>query len=219
MERISFRKIGIAILVLKLSLITFIIVRLVNHPEEISFEMDWVFAKFVLIGFIAQMIDGTLGMAYGVSCSTMLLSFGVSPKVATAAVHTAEVFTTGVSGLSHLRLGNIDKKLFSRLVITGVIGAITGAYLISDILDGNFIKPYITAYLLILGLVILIKGIRNKRSEFRGVKHAEVLALAGGFLDSIGGGGWGPIVTSNIINQGNDPKQTVGTGKNIHEQK
>lgn len=196
---------------MKLSLISFIIFQFMNNPGELTLELDWEFAKYIIIGFIAQMIDGTLGMAYGVSCSTLLLSFGVSPKVATASVHTAEVFTTGVSGLSHLRLGNIDKKLFSRIVITGVIGSVTGAYLISDIIDGNFIKPYITAYLLILGVVILIKGIRNKAKEFRRVKRAELLALVGGLLDAIGGGGWGPIVTSNIINQGNDPRQTVGT--------
>jgi uncharacterized membrane protein YfcA len=163
------------------------------------------------VGFFAQLVDGTLGMAYGVSCSTLLLNFGVAPKVATAAVHTAEVFTTGVSGLSHLKFGNIDKKLFLRIVITGVAGAMIGAYLISAVFDGKLIKPYIATYLLVLGIVILVKGILNQPKPESKIKYAEVLALFGGFFDAIGGGGWGPIVTSNLINQGKNPRETIGT--------
>lgn len=211
MNRISFKHIGIAIITLKLVLLGVLLYTILTDTSENTFEMDITFFKFICIGFVAQIIDGTLGMAYGVSCSTMLLSFGVAPKVASAAVHTAEVFTTGVSGLSHLKFGNIDKKLFFRIVITGVLGAVVGAYLISNVFDGKVIKPYIAGYLLILGFVILVKGIRNKQKHFSRVKHAEMLALTGGFLDSVGGGGWGPIVTSNIINQGNDPRMTVGT--------
>ena len=211
MNRISFKHIGIAIITLKLVLLGVLLYNILTDTSGNTFEMDITFFKFICIGFLAQIIDGTLGMAYGVSCSTMLLSFGVSPKVASAAVHTAEVFTTGVSGLSHLKFGNIDKKLFFRIVITGVLGAVVGAYLISNVFDGKAIKPYIAGYLLILGFVILVKGIRNKQKHFQRVKHAELLALTGGFLDSVGGGGWGPIVTSNIINQCNDPRMTVGT--------
>jgi uncharacterized membrane protein YfcA len=173
--------------------------------------LDSTFLLFVLAGFMAQMIDGTLGMAYGVSCSTLLLNLGVPPKVTSAAVHTAEVFTTGVSGLSHIRFRNLDKALFFRIVFFGVLGAVIGAYLISEVLDGGLIKPYIAGYLLILGLVILFKAIRNKQKNSQVVKRAGLLALAGGFFDSIGGGGWGPIVTSNIINQGKDPRKTIGT--------
>jgi uncharacterized membrane protein YfcA len=211
MNRITFKHIGWAIIALKIVLITFLLVTILPKVKGSEIHLDPTFFEFILVGFIAQIIDGTLGMAYGVSCSTLLLNFGVSPRVASAAVHTAEVFTTGVSGLSHLKFNNIDKKLFFRIVITGVIGAIIGAYLISDVFDGNMIKPFISAYLLVLGFVILIKGIRNKKKQEAEVKHAEILALAGGFFDSIGGGGWGPIVTSNIINQGKNPRETIGT--------
>jgi uncharacterized protein len=211
MERVSFKHIGAAIIGLKLILVIFMLIKLLPDTAVTDLHIDSSFIKFILIGFAAQMIDGTLGMAYGVSCSTMLLNMGVSPRVATAAVHTAEVFTTGVSGLSHLKFKNIDKQLFFRIVITGAIGAIIGAYLISEIFDGKAVKPYIAAYLLILGLSILYRGIRNKPKTETRVKRAEGLALAGGFFDAIGGGGWGPIVTSNIIHQGKNPRETIGT--------
>lgn len=211
LNRITFKHIGWAIITLKIVLITFLLFTVLPKVKASDINLDPTFFEFILVGFIAQIIDGALGMAYGVSCSTLLLNFGVSPRVATAAVHTAEVFTTGVSGLSHLKFNNLDKKLFFRIVITGVIGAIIGAYLISDVFDGKMIKPYISAYLLMLGIVILIKGIRNKKKDEAEVKHAEVLALAGGFFDAVGGGGWGPIVTSNIINQGKNPRETIGT--------
>jgi len=211
MKFLRFRHIGIAILVLKTSLIAYLIYAVSTKPHTELLLLDTTLWQFILVGFLAQLVDGTLGMAYGVSCSTLLLNLGVSPKIATAAVHTAEVFTTGVSGLSHLKFGNIDKKLFLRIVITGVIGAMIGAYLISAVFDGKLIKPYIATYLLVLGIVILIKGIRNQPKPESKIKHAESLALFGGFFDAIGGGGWGPIVTSNLINQGKNPRETIGT--------
>jgi len=211
MNRITFKHIGVSIIALKLTLITFLLITILPEISMADIRIDATFFKFILVGFVAQIIDGTLGMAYGVSCSTLLLNFGVAPRVATAAVHTAEVFTTGVSGLSHLKFKNIDRKLFFRIVITGVIGAVIGAYLISEVFDGKIVKPYIAAYLLILGIVILIKGIRNKQKTETEVKRAELLALFGGFFDAVGGGGWGPIVTSNIIHQGKNPRETIGT--------
>jgi len=210
-HKIRLRHIGFAIILLKVLLVIYLFYYVFSQISFTSADFDSTFLWFVLAGFVAQMIDGTLGMAYGVSCSTLLLNLGVSPKVASAAVHTAEVFTTGVSGLSHIRFRNLDKFLFFRIVFFGVLGAVVGAYLISEILDGSLIKPYISAYLLILGLVILYKGIRNKQKNSETVKRAGLLALCGGFFDSIGGGGWGPIVTSNIINQGKDPRRTIGT--------
>ncbi len=210
-DKVRLRHIGLAILVLKALLIIYLFIYVFPLISFSAADFDVTFLWFVLAGFMAQMIDGTLGMAYGVSCSTLLLNLGVPPKVTSAAVHTAEVFTTGVSGLSHIRFRNLDKVLFFRIVLFGVLGAMAGAYLLSEILDGGLIKPYISAYLLILGAVILIKGIRNKQRNSQEVKRAGLLALAGGFFDSIGGGGWGPIVTSNIINQGKDPRKTIGT--------
>ncbi len=211
MAKIRLRHIGIAILLLKALLVGYLFIFVFPQVSFSSADFDSTFLWFVLAGFLAQMIDGTLGMAYGVSCSTILLNLGVPPKVASAAVHTAEVFTTGVSGLSHIRFRNLDKVLFFRIVFFGVLGAVVGSYLVSEILDGGMIKPYISGYLLILGVVILDKGIRNKQNEPSKVKRAGMLALFGGFFDSIGGGGWGPIVTSNLINQGKDPRRTIGT--------
>ena len=211
MAKIRLRHIGIAILLLKALLVGYLFIFVFPQVSFSSADFDSTFLWFVLAGFLAQMVDGTLGMAYGVSCSTILLNLGVPPKVASAAVHTAEVFTTGVSGLSHIRFRNLDKVLFFRIVFFGVLGAVVGSYLVSEILDGGMIKPYISGYLLILGVVILYKGIRNKQNEPSKVKRAGLLALFGGFFDSIGGGGWGPIVTSNLINQGKDPRRTIGT--------
>jgi len=155
------------------------------------------------------MIDGALGMAYGVSTTTLLLTLGVSPAVASASVHLAETFTTGISGISHFSFGNVNWYLVKRLVIPGSIGAIIGAYILSTI-DSEIIKPYISAYLLAMGALILFKAIRKiELSEVR--THLIPLGLVGGFLDAIGGGGWGPIVVSTLLARGNDPRFTIGS--------
>lgn len=209
--KISTRQISYIIILLLIILIGFLLWRERSLLTRADYSLNSTMVAFMFVGFVAQLVDGALGMAYGVSCSTLLLSFGVSPKIATSSVHIAEVFTTGVSGLSHLRFRNIDKQLFFRLVITGVAGSAAGAYLISEVFDGKMIKPFVAAYLLILGAIILYKGIKNKIKHNDRVRHAEILALFGGFLDAVGGGGWGPIVTSNLINQGKNPRETIGT--------
>ncbi len=169
----------------------------------------------VLLGFLAQMVDGALGMAYGVTSNSLLLSFGVTPAAASASVHISEVFTTLVSGISHIRLGNLNKQLIKRLVIPGVIGGFLGAYLLSNI-DGKAITPIIALYLLVMGIRILIKAIRyKKREETDPPKprpwQMEILGLMGGFFDAAGGGGWGPIVTSTLISDGHSPRETIGS--------
>src|SRR5690606_33615859 len=209
-ENISFKQIGLTILTLNLAMIGYFIY-IIFQSDEFLFSFDNTFYTFIAIGFCAQLIDGALGMAYGASSTSLLLQFGVLPKIASASVHMAEVFTTGVSGLSHLKFKNIDKKLLIKLVVPGIIGAVVGAYLLSAVLDSGFIKPYVSAYLLILGILILIKGIRNNFKTHKKVRRAGLLALFGGLFDAIGGGGWGPIVTSNILNQGKDPRLTIGT--------
>lgn len=171
--------------------------------------MDWSILTFVLVGFFAQMIDGALGMAYGVSSNTFLLSIGVPPAAASASVHLAEVFTTGVSGISHWRLRNIDTKLVKKLLIPGVVGGILGAYILTNI-DGNVIKPWVSGYLLVMGVVILFKAINYNRQP-REVKQVSLIGLVGGFMDAIGGGGWGPIVTTTLVAQGNHPRATIGS--------
>lgn len=210
-EKIKVRHITVAIVALKVLLIAIVAIKYFPNATSEDLAFDQTFFWFVLAGFLAQIVDGALGMAYGVTSNTLLLSFGASPKVASAAVHTAEVFTTGVSGLSHIRFGNFDKKLFFKLAIPGVISASIGSYLLADIFDGNIVKPYITAYLLILGIVIVLKAFKKKIPPTENTKSAPYLAMAGGFLDAVGGGGWGPIVTSNLINQGNTPAKVIGT--------
>jgi uncharacterized protein len=209
--KIRLRHIGTAIIILKLLLLLYAILYLFPAIDFSEFAFDKRFMAFVFVGFMAQIIDGTLGMAYGLSCSTLLLNLGVPPRVSTAAVHTAEVFTTGVSGLAHIRFRNLDKGLFFRIVFPGMMGAVLGAYIISEMIDGGVIKPFISGYLLILGIIVLIKGIRNVATKNQKPERAGLLALTGGFLDAIGGGGWGPIVTSNLINQGKCPRKTIGT--------
>ncbi|MFM2282563.1 MAG: hypothetical protein RL222_67 [Bacteroidota bacterium] len=213
MEKISMKYVAAAMISLKVSLIGFLCWKIyTTSPSPLSnFSFDQEFLLFILAGFVAQIIDGALGMAYGVSCSTMLLGIGVPPAVASASVHTAEVFTTGVSGLSHIFMRNIDKRLFFRLVFTGVAGAVIGAYLISDILDGKAIKPFIAGYLLLLGIYILYKSFRNIKASKSNWRFAPYLGFLGAFFDSIGGGGWGPIVSSNLIDKGNSPREVIGT--------
>lgn len=168
-----------------------------------------VLLPFILIGFAAQLIDGALGMAYGVISSTLLVSMGVPPAAASAGVHTVESFTTGVSAISHVAHRNVNWRLFSRIVIPGVIGGVLGAYVISNI-HAEVARPFVLAYLLAIGLYLLWRGATHRHVE-REPKIVEPLGLAGGFLDAAGGGGWGPIVTSNLMVQGTTPRMTIGT--------
>lgn len=174
-------------------------------------ELNGDFLWFMLGGFIAQMIDGALGMAYGVSATTFLLSFGVSPAIASMSVHASEIFTSGVSGLMHLKFGNVNSKLFKVIVLPGVIGSIIGAYILTEFESYNsIIKPIVGGYTLILGVVIIVKVIR-KHQKRKKLKRVGWLATAGGFLDAIGGGGWGPVVSSTLIASGKSPRMVIGS--------
>lgn len=169
---------------------------------------------FIMIGFVAQAIDGALGMAFGVITNTLLVGvMGVPPAQASARVHVVETFTTAVSGLSHLLHGNIDKTLFFRLLIPGMIGGATGAYLLTQ-LDGDAVKPFILIYLILVGLWLLVRGLFYP-PKIRKPKIIEPLGLVGGFLDAAGGGGWGPVVTSNLLVQGAEPRKVVGTVNSV----
>jgi hypothetical protein len=167
------------------------------------------FLFFVVAGFVAQLIDGALGMAYGVTTTSLLLSVGVPPAVASASVHAAEVFTTGASGISHWKFGNISRGLFMKLALPGAGGAALGAYVLTSF-DGAVIKPYVAAYLLLMGIIILVKTTGNSLA-YREVKRVRSLALVGGFVDASGGGGWGPVVTSTLLGSGHQPRVTIGT--------
>ncbi len=171
--------------------------------------MDETFLTYLLIGFGAQVVDGALGMAYGLTASSFLLSAGVPPAISSATVHLAETFTTGASAVSHHQFGNIDKALFRRLVLPGVFGAAIGAYLLSS-LPGDALKPWIAAYILLMGLLVLAKAFRTIPPESVS-SHVAPLGFFGALIDSIGGGGWGPIVASTLLARGNHARSTVGT--------
>lgn len=168
------------------------------------------FWKAVAVGLLAQTVDGALGMAYGITSTTFLMASGASPAVASASVHIAEVFTTGISGISHVRLGNVNKNLFLRLLVPGMIGAVTGAVVVSQI-DGKIIKPYVSAYLVIMGLYIVSKIFKTIKTRQGEPKHVAKLGLFGGFVDAVGGGGWGPVVTTTLVGTGQDPRTTIGS--------
>ncbi|MDB5250963.1 MAG: transporter permease [Flaviaesturariibacter sp.] len=175
-----------------------------------SFNRQFLF--FIVAGFLAQMVDGVLSMGYGVTSATCLMSLGISPVSVSAAIHTSEIFTTGISGYSHYKFGNVNKKMFRHLVIPGVLGAILGALMLVFLGDraGKWLMPLIALYAGFLGLKIVIKAFREQPRGQK-VKRIGWLAGAGGFLDSFGGGGWGPIVTSSLIAKGRSPKYTVGS--------
>lgn len=212
-KKISKRKIFVIALV-SLMIITvciFFFEEIKHQGKEIWGSIGPEFFIFVAGGFIAQMIDGSLGMAYGVSASTFLMSFGVSPAAASASIHASEIFTSGVSGLSHLKFQNVNKRLFKRLLIPGVLGAIAGAYILSSFEEYNHIlRPIVATYTLILGIVIIVKS-RNIQPKRRKTKNVPALAGFGGFMDSIGGGGWGPIVATTLIARGRNPRYTIGS--------
>lgn len=170
---------------------------------------DPLFWTFIAIGFMAQIIDGALGMAYGVTANTALMSAGVPPAAASAGIHLAEIFTTGASGLAHLKFGNIDRQLFKRLVIPGVVGGVAGAAVLAFV-DVSIIKPVVSAYLLLMGIYILLKA-RQQLADRGQPKRISPLAFLGGALDSIGGGGWGPVVTTSLIGRGGAPRTVIGS--------
>lgn len=175
-------------------------------------KIDKQFYYLVATGFLAQLVDGALGMGYGVTCTTVLLSMGVNLPAISGSIHTAEMFSSGVSGYSHYKFGNVNKKLFRALLIPGIIGAVVGAYLLSMYGDqyAKYIRPILATYTLILGIRILYTAFKKKKKPQK-VKRVGWLAGAGGFLDSFGGGGWGPLVTSTLISKGRTPRFVIGS--------
>ncbi len=165
---------------------------------------------FIAIGFAAQLVDGALGMAFGLINSTLLMSvMGLPPKVASASVHAVETFTTAASGISHVINRNVNWRMFARLVIPGIIGGVLGAYVLSHV-DASVARPFVMAYLAAIGLYLLYRAWRGS-VERRTPRFIAPLGLVGGFLDAAGGGGWGPVVTSNLLVQGASPRETIGT--------
>ena len=169
---------------------------------------------FIAVGFAAQLVDGALGMAFGVISNTLLVGvLGIPPALASQRVHIVECFTTATSGISHLLHRNIDPKLFFRLLIPGVIGGVTGAYVLTS-LDGDTVKPIVLLYLTGVGIYLFARGVLYP-PKLKEAKYVAPLGLVGGFLDAAGGGGWGPVVTSNLLVQGAEPRKVVGTVNSV----
>ena len=186
----------------------------------VSWQQAWhlaqnsgTFYAFVAVGFVAQMIDGMLGMGYGIVSAISLMTLGLNPAAVSASIHTAEMFASGASGYNHYRFGNVNKRLFRVLLVPGIVGSIAGALLLTRLGEQNagYLKPLLALYLLILGVRILSKAVQKQGQRRRKVKNAGWLAGAGGFLDSFGGGGWGPLVTSTLIANGRTPNYVIGT--------
>ena len=169
---------------------------------------DW--WLFFAVGFVAQLVDGALGMAYGVLTNTVLLAIGLPPAQASALVHTAEIFTTGASAASHIYHRNVDWRMVARLGVTGVLGAILGAWILSNI-DVTVARRFVYGYLLIMGLYILWKSMRIAPVPRKLAGWTAPLGFVAGFLDASGGGGWGPMTTSTLVGSGHAPRQAVGS--------
>jgi len=192
-----------------------IVAQFVTVDQAWSFvvrTVDEHFLFMLLVGFLAQMVDGALGMGYGVISTTLLLSGGLNPAVISGSIHTAEMFSSAASGFSHYRFGNINKKLFKTLLIPGIIGSVAGAVLLG--LAGEsysqWLRPIIAVYTFILGIRIISNAFKTDVKPKK-IKRAGWLAGAGGFLDSFGGGGWGPLVTSTLISKGKSPRYVIGS--------
>ncbi len=181
---------------------------LVYAHQQVGSKFYWM----ILAGFLAQLVDGALGMGYGVTCTSVLLYLGIPLPAISSSIHTAEMFSSGASGLSHYKFGNINKKLFRLIVIPGVIGAIVGAWLLATYGEqyAGLFKPLLAGYTLLLGTKILLNAFKRRQKKEK-LKRVGWLAGAGGFLDSFGGGGWGPLVTSTLLSKGKTPKYVIGT--------
>lgn len=197
--------------------IAFVISYNLTQPNFSSTALSFisnVFTKdlliFISIGIITQLLDGALGMGYGVACSSFLLGLGLTPAYTSATVHLAKSFNIGISGIIHFHFKSLNQKLFRSLLIPGILGSILGAWLLANILNSDIVKPFIALYLLVLGILILLKPFTAAKEKKR-VKRISWLAALGGFVDSIGGGGWGPIVTSNLLRKGRVSSYSVGS--------
>jgi uncharacterized protein len=176
--------------------------------EEILVTTE--FVLLLAIGFVAQLVDGALGMAYGVLANAAMLSMGLPPAHASALVHTAEVFTTGASAASHIYHRNVDWRIVARLGVTGVLGAILGAWILSNI-EVAAARRWVYGYLLLMGFYILWRSWRIALPPRAPAGWVIPLGFVAGFLDASGGGGWGPVTTSTLIGSGHAPRHTVGS--------
>jgi uncharacterized membrane protein YfcA len=181
-----------------------------HESDKTSFNND-LFFWALLFGAVAALIDGSLGMAYGVTGTAFLLGYGISPVKAVAYIHIAEIFVSGSSGLNHWKIGNIDTKLFKKLLIPGIIGAILGALIIAKV-KIPYLSIIISIYLLFMGIFLIAKAYSKIKLQFKQNNSVVIpLAVTGGFVDGAGGGGWGPVVTTSLLGGKMEPKKVIGT--------
>ena len=179
--------------------------------ETIKDNLTFDFALYALVGFVAQMVDGSLGMGYGTISTTFLLAMGVNPAIVSSRVHAARVFSSGLSAYSHHRFGNINKKLFKTLAVAGVIGAVTGACLAIYFKEySTIVRIPLSFYTIYLGYYIIRKAFAKNQPDDK-VKGAGWLAAAGGFVDAFAGGGWGTLVTSTIMSKRKNARYVIGS--------
>lgn len=172
--------------------------------------MDPFFWQSVLVGFVAQLIDGALGMAYGLVSTSFFMGMGVPPAAASAAVHAAEIFSTGVSGAAHAWRRNVEWALVFRLAPAGIVGGVVGALAVSSVPVAT-IKPIVSAYLLAMGVFVLTLAFRNERERAAAPDGVRRVGFVAGFVDAAGGGGWGPVTTTTLLGRGHGPRHAVGS--------
>lgn len=172
------------------------------------------YAILAFFAFVAEMIDGGIGMGYGVSLTSFLLSVGVGTAAASASVHLSEICTTLISGLSHWKMGNFDKKIFLFLAVPGILGGVLGAVFSVYLEKVLLIKPAISVILLVLGVAIVVKFLKKRGSgiyKSPRIRQLVPLGFMAAFVDAIGGGGWGPIATPALVISDAHPKKTIGS--------
>lgn len=203
---------GILVLAVTLALVWYFVPEFRLHVEDVPPT----FYYFLAAGFLFAMIDGAIGMSYGITSTTFSLSMGIPPASASTAVHISEILSNGIAGWMHFKMGNVNKKLFKILIIPGIAGAVIGAYLLSSLEHYSmYTKPVVSLYTLILGSIIFKRAVQAQRAQKAGkkIKRIGLLGFGGGFIDAIGGGGWGSIVLSSLIAGGRHPRFSLGTVK------
>ena len=204
---------GIIIIIGVVSYLLFAYVRLDEVIKTLNKDHH-LFYWMLLVGFLAEIVAGSMGMGYGVICTTILLILNVSPPIISASIHSAETFTTAAGSISHYKLGNVNKKLTKSLAIPAIIGAVIGALALSYVGEryAKMTKPFLAAYTMYLGIRILRNAfVKKNLNGIRKKTNIPLLGLIGGFIDSFGGGGWGPLVTGTFIKNGRTPRYVIGS--------
>ena len=202
------------VLLVALSTYLFLSAEQLTALQDALRQGNYLFYWMLLVGFGAEIVAGSMGMGYGVICTSLLLILNVPPPVVSASIHSAEAFTSAAGSISHWQLGNVNKKLVKALAIPAIIGAVIGALLLTYVGEkyAKVTKPFIAAYTIYLGIKILQNAFKKKKiSQQKKKSNITVLGLIGGFIDSFGGGGWGPLVTGTFIKNGHTPRFVIGS--------